>query len=315
MGSSQSSAGHRVFFAKKRERTGLVRQIDSRSVGYDAGPRRGELYRRRRAPMERFRNMTLTPLQRHIMRTYFALRGGLIALALILPVGLPLLGSVEGIPYQHSLSAYYHAHGARGDSLRDLFVGLLFAVAALLYLYKGYSRWEDRLLNAAAAFAVGVALVPMEWPEALPYQLSVDEAVVRTASMHGSLAVAFFLCIAAVCLFCSGKTLGGITDVQKRLRYRHLYRVLGAIMVTAPLAAYVGSWFVSSAHKVIFVESAGVLAFGAYWFVKTIELKQSNAEQNALAGNLNLPVEPASLNGPAHDRPVVQVDATSGGSA
>jgi hypothetical protein len=48
--------------------------------------------------------------------------------------------------------------------MRDWFVGALFAIAACLYLYKGFTPKENRLLNLAAVFAVGVAIFPMNWP-------------------------------------------------------------------------------------------------------------------------------------------------------
>lgn len=96
-----------------------------------------------------------TPLQAHIASTYFGLRWGLVALALVLPVLLPLGAKLAGIRHQGSLSAYYHALGPNGESARHVFVGLLFVVGALLYLYKGYSHWENGLLNLAGLFVAG----------------------------------------------------------------------------------------------------------------------------------------------------------------
>ena len=36
------------------------------------------------------------------------------------------------------------------------------------------------------------------------------------------------------------------------------------------------------------VETAGILAFGAYWFVKGVELKHTAADQKAAGGKLRL---------------------------
>ena len=42
-------------------------------------------------------------------------------------------------------------------------VGILFVVAAFLYLYKGFTPFENYALNVAGVCALGVALVPMPW--------------------------------------------------------------------------------------------------------------------------------------------------------
>ena len=53
------------------------------------------------------------------------------------------------------MSAYYHA--GQGV-MRNEFVGILFAVGALLFAYQGYSRFEDCALNLAGVLALGIAL-------------------------------------------------------------------------------------------------------------------------------------------------------------
>jgi hypothetical protein len=235
------------------------------------------------------------PLQEHIASTYFSLRKGLVLLAIVLPLVLPVAARLLGIPYQRSLSAYYHAVGPNGESVRDAFVGMLLIVGALMWLYRGYSRPENRLLNLAGVLVALVAVVPMRWPEATHAAVNdVGTAAVEAASLHGTFAVGFFLCIAAVCLYCSGKTLALIPDLAKRARYRNAYRLLGAVMIVAPILAYVFSFTINGDYAIIVVETAGVLAFGAYWLVKTGELSLSHAEQDALEGTLDLPIETAS---------------------
>jgi hypothetical protein len=250
---------------------------------------------------------TPTELQMHIAKTYFGLRMGLIGIAVILPVVLPVWGWARGIAYQCSLSAYYHAVGPNGESVRDGFVGLLFVVGGLLCLYKGYSHWEDWLLNVAGVLVVGVALFPMNWPDGCHAQSNdIVEAAKASASLHGTLAVGFFLCIAAVCIFCARKTLVEVTNQTHRRRYANAYRVLGIIMVAAPLLAWLASIVFFEEHAIVVVETFGVLAFGAYWLVKTLELERSHAEQNSLTGELDLPVAPATcdtaVQSPVHER-------------
>jgi hypothetical protein len=230
-------------------------------------------------------------LQEHISSTYFGLRIGLSAMALF-PILLPLWAGVRGIGYQTSLSAYYHARGPNGESVRDLFVGILFAVGAMLYLYKGYRRLENVLLNFAGVLVVGVALFPMT-PEA-HRSYPVDELVEAAAtgsSWHGAFAVAFFLCIAAVCLLCSRTTLPLVADDEERAKLRKSYGLLGAAMILAPLTAAAMSLLLAPDYLIIAVESLGVVAFGLYWLVKTFELKRSNVETRTLMGTLDWPLE------------------------
>src|SRR5687768_11654622 len=130
-------------------------------------------------------------LSDQIAATYRMLRLGLAVLAFTFPpllfVGGLLLG---GLPLAGSMSAYYHYHptkplppdnGALDQSapipgatdkeisgqgvMRNLFVGILFAVGGLLFAYQGFSRLEDHALNLAGIMAWGVALFPMNWPE------------------------------------------------------------------------------------------------------------------------------------------------------
>ena len=93
-------------------------------------------------------------LRNHVLRTYLSLRLGLIVLGVLLPLVLWIGGVYAGIPLQPSISQYYHT------ALGDVFVGFLWAVAAILYLYKGFSEKENYALNLAAIFLIGVSLIP-----------------------------------------------------------------------------------------------------------------------------------------------------------
>jgi len=58
------------------------------------------------------------------------------------------------------MSAYYHT------AMREVFVGILFAVGAYLYLYKGFSAVENIALNLAGTFAICIPLFPTPLPGA-----------------------------------------------------------------------------------------------------------------------------------------------------
>jgi len=106
-----------------------------------------------------------TDLQNHVFDTYISLRYGVAALALAFPFVVPLAGGLHGSPLKASLSDYFCESAGIGEAngvfaARTVFVGILFAVGAALYLYKGFSNLENYLLNVAGAGALLVALLP-----------------------------------------------------------------------------------------------------------------------------------------------------------
>jgi hypothetical protein len=64
--------------------------------------------------------------------------------------------------------------------MRNEFVGILFAVDTILFLYQGITRLEDYALNLAGVFALGIALFPMTWPVA-------PDSKDNPFSLHGTL--------------------------------------------------------------------------------------------------------------------------------
>lgn len=234
-------------------------------------------------------------LQKNILSTYLTLRIGIAVVGIALPLILWIAGNwYAHLPLQSQISAYYHAVGTNGHSLRDWFVGSLFAIGMFLFLYKGFSPLEDRLLNAGGALAVLVALVPMCWPACDVRNCSPASVFCNTWgwSPHFPFAVGFFVCIAAVCLFCAHDTLPLIKDAglenadQLIQRYKVTYRVIAVLMLTSIPAAYLVNRFLNSPTTVFWVEVAGVWSFGAYWLVKSNELKRTAAEAKAASGSL-----------------------------
>lgn len=76
---------------------------------------------------------------------------------LILPIALGPVGWFAfGVPFQENMSSYVHT------PLRDVFVGLLFSIGVLLFIYRGRDRLENWTANLASAFAIGLALFPLD---------------------------------------------------------------------------------------------------------------------------------------------------------
>jgi hypothetical protein len=229
-------------------------------------------------PVKREAKLMKKPLEEHVHSTYFTLRLGIAIIAIAFPLLLYFVGKFyAGLPLQDSMSAYYHA-AADGKSMRDWFVGILFAVGVFLYLYKGYSDKENFALNIAGVMALGIAIFPMQWkcePNCAQY------------SIHGVCAIIFFICIAFVCVRCSRDTLSLLQDDKKRAHFRNLYRTLAVFMLLSPaIALALNLFFQRYGSLVFFVEAVGIFAFAAYWLTKGRELAASQAEVRALRGEL-----------------------------
>src|SRR4029453_2314070 len=89
-------------------------------------------------------------LSNQISATYKMLRLGVAVIAFAFPLLLWVGGHLfAGLPLAGSMSAYYYS------VMRDTFVGILFAVGVILFVYQGYTRFEDWALNLAGGLALG----------------------------------------------------------------------------------------------------------------------------------------------------------------
>jgi hypothetical protein len=231
-------------------------------------------------------------LQKHVLATYFSLRLGITIVAALLPIvlwgGEAILSG--DLVLKGSMSAYYHSR------VGDVFVGALFAIGAVLYLYKGFSKLENYVLNAAGVLVVGVALLPTKISAAMIEHMRHCECALETFTApdaHTVAAVSFFLCIAFVAIFCAADTLHLINDPKRQRRYRAIYKTLGWAMVVVPLVAAALLYLLQygrnrTERTIIFVvEALAVWIFAAYWAVKTREMAESNAD--AEAANKRMP--------------------------
>ena len=207
-----------------------------------------------------------------ISASYFTFRRGLailgLALAVVLIVGVGL-GDI-----QTSLSAYYHFAAAPpleagAGTMRNVFVGILWAIGTFLYLYKGYSAAEDLALDIAGVAVLGVSLFPIDWP-LLPNTVRSLTAVVNHTS-----ALTFFLLTAYVCVFRAKDTLPILGDAALEHRFRQIYAGLGSAMVGVPavvLLMHFASNRTAKSYAVLVLEVVGVMVFSIYWLVKSREI-------------------------------------------
>jgi hypothetical protein len=189
------------------------------------------------------------------------------SLALVFPLLLLVVGWARGTPIQGSMSEYYYTPE------RDFFVGILFALGAFLYLYKGFSRQENYTLNVAGALAILIALVPTDSENAASASVH--------AMFHRGFALLFFFVIAYICIFLSGDTATFIESSSQAKFYGFTYKVLGICMVAIPIVVFGIRSFRHSSYQTFILEAASIWVFGAYWLLKSKEIKDSQADQRA----------------------------------
>lgn len=236
-----------------------------------------------------------TAIADHVLATYTTLRWGLGLLALTFPVLLVAWGWWHGIGMQSSLSGYYFAAASADRCIwfpaRGVFVGVLCAISAGLYLYKGFTPLENVLLNVAAICGVVVAWVPERLDATQVAACPILQPVLSDqplAALHWGAAIGLFLCLGAVAWFCADKTLASMPQPhQARVpAFRRTYQALAVLMVAGPLLAVLVVRMVSARYTVITLEAVGIWVFAAYWLVKSVELGLSGATKQATVGRL-----------------------------
>lgn len=237
--------------------------------------------------------MKAPDLQKHMTATYYNLRWWMVVLAVALPL-LLWLGALirDALPLQPSMSAYYYS------VMRDVFVGVLFAIGACLFLYEGFSKAEGWVLNVAGILAICIALFPTEW------KCGSD---CKKITAHGAFALVFFICIAYVCWFRASDTLSLVKKNETAKRYRLAYRTFAVGMVISPLAAFLLTLNATSEDKptVFLAEAFAVWMFASYWYVKGREIKATQADSLALQKKLKTSI---SKNRPPNAIGKVQVE-------
>lgn len=210
-----------------------------------------------------------------ISTSYSVMRGGIGVLGLAFPLVIVVGGGLDNL--QGSLSAYYHyspldptRYGA--GTMRDIFVGMLCAIGAFLFFYRGHSLQEDVALNIAGISAVLVAFFPMDWPT------DAAAAGSTSAALHSVCATIFFVMVAYDCVFRARDTLCLMDDAKRRRKFERLYLVLGILMVSTPASVALLrqiSAVVPTGYTTLLIEIAGVLVFASFWLVKSIEIRES----------------------------------------
>jgi hypothetical protein len=239
-------------------------------------------------------------LWQHFSKTYLSIRLGLAALAFAFPILLWTWGRfIHGLPLQPSMSSYFWAASAEHCAsfpMRTVFVGMLIAIGACLYLYKGLTEIENLLLNGAAICATVVAVVPERLGLIDPYprvaQLFEQCPAVKKWAVeqqtnlpyHYLAAVALFVLLFVVAWSCAYKSLIYLPahSPLNKLQFRSVYRGIALLM---PIIGAIGGGAVyllrdEETPAVFFLEMAEIWVFAAYWGVKSFEMSLTKLEKD-----------------------------------
>jgi hypothetical protein len=176
-----------------------------------------------------------------------------IALPVLLAVGCLVVGQCDGL--EPTISDYY------GTPMRDLFVGLLFAIGLFLFSYRGYDRRDEVAGKLACCFAIGVALFPTT--STTPW---VHDA-------HLVFAAALFLTLAWFSLFQFTQTAKDVPPTLRKVQRNRIYRACGIVMLACVAGVGVYKGFLAHTalaglNPVFWLESLALWAFGFSWLTK-----------------------------------------------
>ena len=158
--------------------------------------------------------------------------------------------------------------------MREVFVGLMCAVSLFLFTYKGNSPIDGIAANAAALFALGVALFPTDVMS--DYSCQHDVVSFIDVGFHSAIyftcATLFFLTLAYMSIFLFTKSKHAKSNQTPEKRTRHVvYVVCGVIMMISISIIAIANCIVHvpETSKVTFIfETVALLAFGFSWLIK-----------------------------------------------
>lgn len=188
----------------------------------------------------------------------------------VIAFSLPLIvWAIAGMK-QPSISHYYYTEA------RDVFVGMLFIVAAFMLSYNGHAWWHLILSKIASAGAVMVAVFPTA-------EVGVDQSWESMFHYIGAGLLFGILCI--FCFYVFQKKDEKETNMRK-IR-RKIYKICGSVMLISIVTILLATKlfpgpFVDESRVVFYCESAALFAFGVAWFVsgKALLLFSDSNEQN-----------------------------------
>jgi UDP-N-acetylmuramyl pentapeptide phosphotransferase/UDP-N-acetylglucosamine-1-phosphate transferase len=208
-----------------------------------------------------------------VVLSYYTMRRMVGLIALTLPLGLAagsiltaLLGPAHQLPHpllQRSISDYYYT------SMRDYYVGSLFAIAAFLACSRGYDLHDEITGYLAGACVLGVAVCPSFNPRGT-YYTSQDFAF---GFLHTVFAALMYLFLSYICIFRFRKSSSEKHPTRRKQHRNRIYGISGVIMVVC-MVIMVGLTLRSvielrhPSRWLFWCETVALCAFGVAWLTK-----------------------------------------------
>jgi hypothetical protein len=195
---------------------------------------------------------------------------GYIAIIFPFAVALPSLHPLHSCYESEllgSISAYYHT------SSRNVFVGMICALAFCFFCYRGYSIIDSNVSNFAACCALGVAFIPTSISDGEASCLISTGSKLRE-QMHVTCAAFLFLSLAffSIKIFTHREPNDTPIDKSKLILYRMFgYIILSALALIALYIFFLLPTYPElSQHKLIFwLEAVCLVSFGFSWLTKS----------------------------------------------
>ncbi len=214
--------------------------------------------------------------EQSLIISYLTLRKAIGFLGVALPFAVSLGALIffqTGL--QGSISGYYYT------GMRNVFVGILWAIGFFLISYKGYGTYDTIAGVFGCVFAVGVTLFPTA-PEDSP---SAREILI--GHLHLTFAALFFITLICFSLFLFTKTSKEKGHpITRRKRQRNVvYIICGIAMAICILLIAVFQILPADTKiqlkpydPIFWLETVAILSFGISWLVKGETLLKDDAE-------------------------------------
>jgi hypothetical protein len=214
--------------------------------------------------------------QQSITKTYFTLRKAVGFLGILLPltclIGSFLIPSCEDKIHK-SISDYYFT------PLRDVFVGILAAVAFFLFAYRGFGKLDFWMAKLGALAALGIAFFPTTAKCHLNCNIDFPVFYEHSGIVHLSSAFLLFGVLIYFCLFSfknqdPNEEILGVNTADNIW----IYKTCGYTMLVCVICIglyfkfimpnYSCEEFPVSCNVVFWLEAIALSAFGISWTVK-----------------------------------------------
>jgi hypothetical protein len=214
------------------------------------------------------------PTDNTLVFSYLTLRKAIGFLGIGFPF-LLYLGErvIFGSGIRSSISSYYYT------GMRDVFVGVLFAIGFFLLSYRGYALADEIAGVLACIFAVGVALFPT----------APDGAATGVAELighvHLGFAALFFGTLIYFSLFLFTKTDPSKPPTRRKLQRNRVYRTCAYVMAACILLTFVYfilpapiAAFFAMLQPIYWLEAISIVAFGVSWITKGEAILKDQSE-------------------------------------